>query len=275
MIEFPFISETGENSRASSIIESVKLHLSDEDPLEELKDPLAYTEEDKIVETEPVVEPVIKIEPAATKILPTNFCSDMLAMRMKAFTSVGRKYVCMPCDYRYSSMPALRRHMAIHFNWKRFRCMRCDFMCFDKREAIVHAQTIHHATLDIIKKFVVRMSETEADSYSSKIFLPLNTTPQEIITLDDSDEESGKNLTDETPEENKDENPEENEFSRNLIMEMIIGVSEPSPPINPTVKEKCPMNTPPTSDLDETPPSAETSPTNTPNVSDLSRVSPF
>lgn len=56
-----------------------------------------------------------------------------------------RKLQCIPCKRRFSSLTYLRRHMAGHINWYRYRCKMCDFKCFDKIDCVAHCNKNHNA----------------------------------------------------------------------------------------------------------------------------------
>ncbi|XP_014602294.1 PREDICTED: zinc finger protein 800 [Polistes canadensis] len=56
-----------------------------------------------------------------------------------------RKLQCLPCKRKFTSMTNLRRHMAIHIGWNRYRCKLCDFKCFAKYDCVAHCNKIHSA----------------------------------------------------------------------------------------------------------------------------------
>ncbi|XP_044010706.1 putative uncharacterized protein DDB_G0281251 [Aphidius gifuensis] len=55
------------------------------------------------------------------------------------------KLLCLLCDTKFTNMVHLRRHMVIHINWNRYRCNLCDFVCFDKSDAVGHCNKKHQA----------------------------------------------------------------------------------------------------------------------------------
>ncbi|XP_011303534.1 uncharacterized protein [Fopius arisanus] len=55
------------------------------------------------------------------------------------------KLHCLPCNKKFSSMAHLRRHMAIHINWNRYRCKVCGFKCYEKVDCVAHCNMAHDA----------------------------------------------------------------------------------------------------------------------------------
>ncbi|XP_015119794.1 uncharacterized protein LOC107043012 [Diachasma alloeum] len=56
-----------------------------------------------------------------------------------------QKLRCLPCNKKFSSMAHLRRHMAIHINWNRYRCKVCGFKCYEKVDCVAHCNMAHDA----------------------------------------------------------------------------------------------------------------------------------
>ncbi|XP_057339111.1 zinc finger protein 800 [Microplitis mediator] len=74
----------------------------------------------------------------------TNSSPDKPEDKMTNFSS-PRKFECIPCKRTFSNLTNLRRHMAEHISWNRFRCKLCDFECFDKIDCVAHCNKIHNA----------------------------------------------------------------------------------------------------------------------------------
>ncbi|XP_077276761.1 uncharacterized protein LOC143905300 isoform X2 [Temnothorax americanus] len=55
-----------------------------------------------------------------------------------------RKQRCLKCNRKFTSVPNLRRHMAMHVGWYRYRCKLCDFKCFVKSECVTHCNKMHN-----------------------------------------------------------------------------------------------------------------------------------
>ncbi|XP_063978252.1 zinc finger protein 800 isoform X2 [Diachasmimorpha longicaudata] len=55
------------------------------------------------------------------------------------------KLRCLPCNKKFSSMAHLRRHMAIHITWNRYRCNLCGFKCYEKVDCVAHCNMAHDA----------------------------------------------------------------------------------------------------------------------------------
>lgn len=55
-----------------------------------------------------------------------------------------RKLRCLLCKRKFTSVPNLRRHMAVHVGWNRYRCKQCDFKCFVKCDCVAHCNKVHN-----------------------------------------------------------------------------------------------------------------------------------
>ena len=118
--------------------------------------------------------------------------------KMAAITNI-RKLICLTCKKKYKTVGNLRRHVATHIGWFRFRCMACDFKCFDKYDCVNHALSTHLEAWEKHKAmaFVVDMqlesggshdplsSESVADSADSEA------TSSDIVASSSPDKESG------------------------------------------------------------------------------------
>ncbi|XP_020706291.2 uncharacterized protein LOC105686520 [Athalia rosae] len=85
-----------------------------------------------------------------------------------------RKLQCLPCHRKFTSMTNLRRHMAIHIGWNRYRCRLCDFKCFAKCDCVAHCNKMHDAknTRAIIADMVVQIPPDQ-DALSKEIVMDI------------------------------------------------------------------------------------------------------
>ncbi|KAF7415208.1 hypothetical protein HZH68_003697 [Vespula germanica] len=74
-----------------------------------------------------------------------------------------RKLQCLPCKRKFTSMTNLRRHMAIHIGWNRYRCKLCNFKCFVKYDCVAHCNKMHNAQNNrtIITDMVVEIPQNQ------------------------------------------------------------------------------------------------------------------
>lgn len=76
----------------------------------------------------------------------TNGTDHMIVMENRIATIANlRKLQCLPCRRKFTSMTNLRRHMAIHIGWNRYKCKLCDFKCFVKCDCVAHCNKVHDA----------------------------------------------------------------------------------------------------------------------------------
>lgn len=77
---------------------------------------------------------------------PRNQVDQTTIMENKIATIANlRKLQCLPCKRKFTSMTNLRRHMAIHIGWNRYRCKLCNFKCFVKYDCVAHCNKMHNA----------------------------------------------------------------------------------------------------------------------------------
>lgn len=74
-----------------------------------------------------------------------------------------RKLQCLLCKRKFTSLTSLRRHMAFHIGWYRYRCKLCDFKCFFKCDCVTHCNKIHNTQNDraLIAEIVVEMPQVK------------------------------------------------------------------------------------------------------------------
>ncbi|KAL6268408.1 hypothetical protein P5V15_001543 [Pogonomyrmex californicus] len=55
-----------------------------------------------------------------------------------------RKLRCLLCKRKFTSVPNLRRHIAMHIGWNRYRCKLCDYKCFVRCDCVTHCNKVHN-----------------------------------------------------------------------------------------------------------------------------------
>ncbi|KAK2580872.1 hypothetical protein KPH14_005944 [Odynerus spinipes] len=84
------------------------------------------------------------LKPSSTQL--RNEIDQTTVMENKIATIANlRKLQCLPCKRKFTSMTNLRRHMAIHIGWNRYRCKLCNFKCFAKYDCVAHCNKMHNA----------------------------------------------------------------------------------------------------------------------------------
>lgn len=56
-----------------------------------------------------------------------------------------QKVRCLLCRRKFMSVPNLRRHVAMHVGWNRYRCNLCEYKCFTKCDCVLHCNKVHNA----------------------------------------------------------------------------------------------------------------------------------
>lgn len=74
-----------------------------------------------------------------------------------------RKLRCLLCKRKFTSVPNLRRHMAVHIGWNRYRCKQCDFKCFVKCDCVAHCNKVHNTQNNrkIIAEMILEIPQDE------------------------------------------------------------------------------------------------------------------
>ncbi|XP_015512892.2 zinc finger protein 800 [Neodiprion pinetum] len=90
-------------------------------------------------------ENVMKSVPPSSE--KQTFSTDHMKIMENRIAMIAnvRKLQCLPCHRKFTSMTNLRRHMAIHIGWNRYRCRLCDFKCFVKCDCVAHCNKVHDA----------------------------------------------------------------------------------------------------------------------------------
>lgn len=74
------------------------------------------------------------------------------------FTSQCRNYIdgkrrtCIKCKLHFRSQKLLMKHMALHFNWNRYKCKNCEFISYTKKDCSRHIIKHHDVTSKSIAK---------------------------------------------------------------------------------------------------------------------------
>lgn len=66
----------------------------------------------------------------------------VMEARMKELINLKRLQ-CLPCQKKFIKLTNLRRHVAVHIGWCRYRCVLCPFKCFSKSDCVDHVSKIH------------------------------------------------------------------------------------------------------------------------------------
>ncbi|KAK7790875.1 hypothetical protein R5R35_010743 [Gryllus longicercus] len=86
------------------------------------------------------VEDTTKSIPSKTKKLEQFH--PVMEARMKKLINI-RRLQCLPCQKKFIKLTNLRRHVAVHIGWCRYKCMLCPFKCFSKYDCVDHVCKIH------------------------------------------------------------------------------------------------------------------------------------
>lgn len=96
--------------------------------------------------------------------IPNKKTNRTLLMESKIATIANfRKLQCLLCKRKFTSMPNLRRHMAMHVDWNRYRCKLCDFKCFVKCDCVMHCNKVHNMQNDraTIAEMILKIPDDE------------------------------------------------------------------------------------------------------------------
>lgn len=108
--------------------------------------------------------------------IQSNEKSQTSLMEKMATIANFQKLQCLLCKRKFTSMPNLRRHMAIHIGWNRYRCKLCDFKCFVKCDCVAHCNKMHNAQNNraFIAETVIEIPQSEY-TYNENIADVMNT----------------------------------------------------------------------------------------------------
>ncbi|KFM75187.1 Zinc finger protein 800, partial [Stegodyphus mimosarum] len=65
--------------------------------------------------------------------------------------------LCLKCDKKFSSYSNLRRHIAIHVGWTRFKCKYCEYQAYNKSQCWSHVQKAHAINESDMDKCIVNL----------------------------------------------------------------------------------------------------------------------
>ncbi|XP_070163187.1 zinc finger protein 800 isoform X2 [Polyergus mexicanus] len=132
------------------------------------KEKISDHQSDEMLLTELKERDVIEIQEDNSKLqssysIQSNEKSQSLLIEKIATIANFQKLQCLLCKRKFTSMPNLRRHMAIHIGWNRYRCKLCDFKCFVKCDCVAHCNKIHNAQNNhaIIAELVLEIPQNE------------------------------------------------------------------------------------------------------------------
>ncbi|XP_072757176.1 uncharacterized protein [Anoplolepis gracilipes] len=129
---------------------------------------------------------VIEVQEDNSKLpssVQSNEKSQTLLMEKIATIANFQKLQCLLCKRKFTSMPNLRRHMAIHIGWNRYRCKLCDFKCFVKCDCVAHCNKIHNAQNNraIIADLVIEIPQNEYTCNENIVLDVVNASREEKV----------------------------------------------------------------------------------------------
>lgn len=68
--------------------------------------------------------------------------SPIMERKMHSLINLKRLQ-CLPCQKKFNKLPNLRRHVAVHIGWNRYRCPICNYKCFAKYDCVHHVTKVH------------------------------------------------------------------------------------------------------------------------------------
>jgi hypothetical protein len=68
--------------------------------------------------------------------------SPVMENQMQSMINI-RRLQCLPCQKKFNKLTNLRRHVAVHIGWYRYRCTECTFKCFSKYDCVAHVNKMH------------------------------------------------------------------------------------------------------------------------------------
>lgn len=117
--------------------------------------------------------------------IQSNEKSQTSLMELIATIANFQKLQCLLCKRKFTSMANLRRHMAIHIGWNRFRCKLCDFKCFFKCDCVAHCNKIHNTQNNraVIAELIFEIPPNEY-TYNENIFVDVTNTREKMNNPD-------------------------------------------------------------------------------------------
>ncbi|XP_063243957.1 uncharacterized protein LOC134543096 isoform X2 [Bacillus rossius redtenbacheri] len=86
----------------------------------------------------------VKPEVNLSTVFPRNKTTFSPHMQKKMESLINsNKLQCLTCRKKFKKMANLRRHVALHIDWYRYRCTVCFFRCFAKYDCVAHVIKAH------------------------------------------------------------------------------------------------------------------------------------
>lgn len=123
-----------------------------------------------------------------------NEIANIIALDAHIDTITGKLF-CKDCDVAFLSIITFRKHMAKHFDWKRFKCKLCHFKSYNRSCCVNHLKYQHRLSGDPnrLKTFVGALSAKEAmvthpeTTEASSTSVKLEEIVDVILLLEDDD----------------------------------------------------------------------------------------
>ena len=140
--------------------------------------------------------PSIMHDPEILTIPNTNtkkeeLFSPIMESRMQSMINI-RRLQCLPCQKKFNKLTNLRRHVAVHIGWNRYRCVECPFKCFSKYDCVAHINKIHleKPNREKAQSMVEYIESQVCDITPGKTKEKINTSPE----IEDGNEVSELNF---------------------------------------------------------------------------------
>ncbi|XP_047105468.1 uncharacterized protein LOC124774838 [Schistocerca piceifrons] len=95
--------------------------------------------------------------------------SPIMERKMHSLINLKRLQ-CLPCQKKFNKLPNLRRHVAVHIGWNRYRCPICNYKCFAKCDCVHHVIKVHgndrSEALDMVQLIESQGSDTSSNDKS-------------------------------------------------------------------------------------------------------------
>jgi len=133
--------------------------------------------------------------------------TSLMESKIATMTNL-RKMQCLPCKRKFTSLTNLRRHMAIHIGWHRYRCKLCNFKCFAKCDCITHCNKVHNAQneREMIAELVIEIPHDKYETDNKNIITEVMNIKEKPnnsnIVLDIVSSKQSKTFLDESNESN-------------------------------------------------------------------------
>ncbi|KAJ4436562.1 hypothetical protein ANN_16594 [Periplaneta americana] len=87
--------------------------------------------------------------------------SPVMENRMQSMINI-RRLQCLSCQKKFNKLTNLKRHVAVHIGWNRYRCIQCTFKCYSKYDCVAHVNKVHLGNADKEKaQTMVQSIETQ------------------------------------------------------------------------------------------------------------------